>query len=468
MSVRVRFAPSPTGSLHVGNARTALFNWLFARKHGGGLILRIEDTDRERSRPEWEAAILEDLRWLGLHWDEGPDVGGDAGPYRQSERLEAYQAAVDRLMGEGKAYFCFCSPEALEAQRQDRLARGLPPRYDGRCRSLPAEEARQRRGAGEASAVRFVMPRERITVHDHVKGEIRFLGSDLDDFVLLRADGSPSYNLAAALDDCRMGITLVIRGDDHLANTPRQMALARALGWEPPQFAHLPLIHGSDGAPLSKRHGAVSVAEHRAAGILPEGLVNYLALLGWSPPAGRDEVMDLPTLSGLFTLDRVSRSPAKFDPERLAWFNRQHLRRLPTGQLLAFMEPADDLTERAARLLHKEVDSLVALKRAIAEIRSEPELESLDLPATAESALLQLRGALVVQGRLESEEDAQRILAHAARDLAPDGRRVLMRAARLALIGKPDGPPVATLLWILGAERAKQRVENALKGCVAP
>lgn len=467
MTVRVRFAPSPTGSLHIGNARTALFNWLFARKHGGRFILRIEDTDPERSRREWEAAILEDLKWLGLHWDEGPDAGGDRGPYRQSERLLSYRAAADRLLGEGKAYYCFCSPAALEAQRQERLARGLPPRYDGRCRAIPAEEAARRRGAGEAAAVRFQMPSERIAVHDLVKGDVEFLGSDFDDFIILRADGTPSYNFAAALDDCGMGVTLVIRGDDHLANTTRQMALAQALGWEPPRFAHVPLIHGADGAPLSKRHGAVSVAEHRAAGVLPEALVNYLALLGWSPPSTADEVLDLPALSRLFVLERVSRAPAKYDPERLAWFNRQHLRRLPLDRLVAALglPTTDELGRRAVEALRGEVGFLAELRSLVDAIRVDPEPRTLHLTEAEERALVQLRGALVVTAE-DARDYAQKVLAHASRGWEGE-RRVLMHAARLALFGKPDGPPVATLLWILGPKLARRRVENALKGQVA-
>ncbi len=462
MSVRVRFAPSPTGSLHVGNARTALFNWLFARKHGGRFILRIEDTDRERSKPEWEAAILEDLRWLGLGWDEGPDVGGRLGPYRQSERLEEYRSAAGRLLNEGGAYSCFCSPEMLETQRKERLAQGLPPRYDGRCRTLAPDEVTRRRAAREPTVVRFRMPQELITVRDLVKGDVQFLGSDLDDFIILRADGTPSYNFAAAMDDCRMGVTLVIRGDDHLANAPRQMALARALGWEPPQYAHVPLIHGADGAPLSKRHGAVSVAEYRAAGILPEGLVNYLALLGWSPPAGQDEVLDLPTLSRLFSLDRVSRAPSRFDAERLAWFNRQHLRRLPTERVLALMEPIprDDLTERAVDALCKEVDSLAALKRAVVEIRAEPRPGFLRL-TTADRRALEALDKALAPGAVDTAADARQVLDRICRDL-PGSKREFMHAARLALVGSPQGLPVATLLWMLGSERAQRRLARAL------
>ncbi len=459
--VRVRFAPSPTGSLHIGNARTALFNWLFARKENGCLILRIEDTDRERSRPEFEAAILEDLTWLGLRWDEGPDVGGSAGPYRQSERLATYRAAVDRLREEGKAYHCFCTPEALEAQRRERLARGLPPRYDGRCRALPAQEVAGRLRSGEAAAVRFVMPPERIRVHDLVKGDVQFLGSDFDDFVILRADGTPSYNFAAAADDCLMGVTLVIRGDDHLANTPRQMAVARVLGWEPPRFAHVPLIHGGDGVPLSKRHGAVTVAEHRAAGILPEGLVNYLALLGWSPPSGTDEVLDLGTLSGHFTLGRVSRSPARFDAERLAWFNRQHLRRASVEHLTAQLGvPATSLARRAVDVLRRDASSLATIREALSVLAEAP----VPTVITGDRAVLETaRQALAREPASETEAGA--LLDELGRQLDLP-KRLIMHALRLALTGREHGPPVASLLYILGGDEARRRLERALRASV--
>lgn len=461
MSVRVRFAPSPTGSLHIGNARTALFNWLFARKHDGHLVLRIEDTDRKRSKPEFEAAILEDLRWLGLQWDEGPDVGGSAGPYRQSERLAGYRTAVDRLLADGRAYHCFCSPEALEAQRGERLARGLPPRYDGRCRAIPAQEVARRRGAGAAAAVRFVMPQERIQVHDLVKGDVEFLGSDLDDFVILRADGTPSYNFAAAVDDCRMGITHVIRGDDHLANTPRQMAVARTLGWEPPRFAHVSLIHGADGAPLSKRHGAVTVAEHRAAGALPEALANYLALLGWSPPAGVEEVLDLPALSRHFALARVARSPARFDAERLAWFNRQHLRRAPVERVIAQLGvPATPLARRAVDALRRDASGLATVREALSVLSQGPAAAV----AGADRPILEAaRRALT--GEPASEAEAGVILDGLGRELRLP-KRAIMHALRRALTGREHGLPVASILYILGADEARRRLERALRASV--
>jgi len=457
VTVRVRFAPSPTGSLHIGNARTALFNWLFARRHDGRFILRIEDTDRERSKPEFEAAILEDLRWLGLRWDEGPDAEGEAGPYRQSERLPAYRAAVDRLLDEGKAYHCFCTPEALEAQRRELLARGFPPRYDGRCRALPSEEVSHRRRAGAAAAVRFVMPPDRIQVLDLVKGDVQFLGSDLDDFVILRADGTPSYNFAAAMDDCRMGVTLVIRGDDHLANTPRQMAVARALGWEPPRFAHVPLIHGADGGPLSKRHGAVTVAEHRAAGILPEGLANYLALLGWSPPPGTNEVMDLPTLSRHFALDRVSRSPARFDAERLAWFNRQHLRRASVERLIEQLGVvATPLTRRAVEVLRRDASGLAAIRESVSALMEEP---ASPVGGPDYAVLVAARRALAEEPATEAE--AGSLLDELGRQLGLP-KRAIMHALRVALTGREHGLPVASILYILGGEETRRRLERAI------
>lgn len=466
MSGRVRFAPSPTGPLHVGNARTALFNWLFARKHGGCFLLRIEDTDRERSRPEWEAAIIEDLKWLGLDWDEGPGVGGDLGPYRQSERLEEYRSAAGRLLNEGRAYSCFCSPEMLETQRKERLARGLPPRYDGRCQTLAPDEVTRRRAAGEPTVVRFRMPQERITVRDLVKGDVQFLGSDLDDFIILRADGTPSYNFAAAMDDCRMGVTLVIRGDDHLANAPRQMAVACALGWEPPRYAHVPLIHGADGAPLGKRHGAVSVAEYRAAGILPEGLVNYLALLGWSPPAGQDEVLDLPTLSRLFSLDRVSRAPARFDAERLTWFNRQHLRRLPVERILAELserirETDPRIAVRAVEALKPDAPTLPALAEGVLAVGREPGRDGKLRVSASERQVLEAASRALKGSLLGSEALAHSLLDRLEKELGVK-RRDLMHPVRMALVGSAQGLPVATLLWVLGPEESVRRLDRAL------
>lgn len=324
--MRVRFAPSPTGHLHVGNARTALFNWLMARGSGGTFILRIEDTDTERSTRESEAAILEDLRWLGLEWDEGPDVGGPHGPYRQSERLHLYRSYSAELLASGRAYRCFCTSEQLEAHRQAALAAGLPPKYPGTCRGLSASDVEARLAAGERAVVRFRIPDDReIVFDDLVRGPVRFHTSVIGDPVLVRSDGNPAYNFAVVVDDALMEVTHVVRGEDHISNTPRQILLYEAFGFTPPRFAHLALVMGPDHTPLSKRHGATSVAEFRGKGYLPEALVNYLALIGWSP-GGDEELLPAQELARRFRIEAVGHSAGVFDEEKLAWVDRHYLR----------------------------------------------------------------------------------------------------------------------------------------------
>jgi glutamyl-tRNA synthetase/nondiscriminating glutamyl-tRNA synthetase len=331
--VRVRFAPSPTGALHVGNARTALFNWLLARGHDGALILRIEDTDAERSTKQSEDSILEDLRWLGLEWDEGPDVGGAHGPYRQSERLHLYTSYANELLAGGQAYYCFCPPQKLEDDRRKDLAAGRPPKYRGTCRGLPPEEVKRRLEAGERGVVRFRVPEHiDVSFQDLVRGEVTFNTDVIGDPVLVRSEGRPAYNFAVVVDDALMEVTHVIRGEDHISNTPRQVLLYRALGFAPPKFAHLSLVLGPDHTPLSKRHGATSVAEFREHGYLPEALTNYLALIGWSPRSGGGgvetdvELMPLDEMARRFALEDVSHSAGVFDPEKLAWMNRHYMK----------------------------------------------------------------------------------------------------------------------------------------------
>ncbi len=324
--MRVRFAPSPTGHLHVGNARTALFNWLMARGSGGTFILRIEDTDVERSTRESEASVLEDLRWLGLEWDEGPDVGGPHGPYRQSERLHLYRSYAQDLLAGGRAYYCFCSAEQLESDRQAALAAGLPPRYPGTCRHIAPDEAARRVQAGEPAVVRFKVPEQReVVFQDLVRGEVRFRTEVIGDPVLVRSDGNPAYNFAVVVDDALMEVTDVVRGEDHISNTPRQILLYEAFGFTPPRFAHLALVMGPDHTPLSKRHGATSVSEFRAKGYLPEALVNYLALIGWSP-GHEEELVPIEELAKRFSISDVGHSAGVFDIEKLAWVNRHYLR----------------------------------------------------------------------------------------------------------------------------------------------
>lgn len=326
LPLRVRFAPSPTGFLHVGNARTALYNWLFARHSEGVFLLRIEDTDIDRSEARHELQLMEDLHWLGLDWDEGPGVEGPHAPYRQSERLGIYGELTERLLAEGKAYRCFCTPERLEAERQEAGAAHRPQVYSGRCRAISTAESAARAAAGELFAVRLRIPDHPLRFHDLVRGMVEFPNETVSDFILVRSSGMPVYNYVVTLDDALMEITHVIRGDDHISNTPKQVAIYEAFGWKPPEFAHLSTILGGDRERLSKRHGATSVARFREMGILPEALVNYLALLGWGAEGGTREIFSLDELVQEFRLERVTASPAIFDWEKLHWLNRHYLR----------------------------------------------------------------------------------------------------------------------------------------------
>jgi len=323
---RVRFAPSPTGHLHVGNARTALFNWLIARGQDGVFILRIEDTDAERSTTTSEHTILEDLRWLGLDWDEGPDLGGRHSPYRQSERGELYRSYARDLIDRNRAYYCFCTPGELEAERKAALAAGAAPKYSGRCRSIDPEAAAARVAEGESAAIRFEVPSARdVVFEDLVRGEVTFNTDVIGDPVIVRSDGRPAYNFAVVVDDALMEVSHVIRGEDHISNTPRQVLLYEALGFAIPQFAHLSMVLGPDHAPLSKRHGATSVAEFRERGFLPESLVNYLALLGWSPGES-EELVNVREMARRFDVRKVSHSAAVFDLGKLSWMNRHYMK----------------------------------------------------------------------------------------------------------------------------------------------
>jgi glutamyl-tRNA synthetase/nondiscriminating glutamyl-tRNA synthetase len=336
---RVRFAPSPTGNLHVGNARTALFNWLFARRHGGTFVVRIEDTDIERSTSEAERAIGDDLRWLGLDWDEGPDVGGPHAPYRQSERMSSYTTAARSLLEAGRAYYCFCSADDLERERREALATGQPPKYSGKCRAIDPAIAGERVNRGEAAALRFAVPAGRsVTFRDLVRGEVTFATEVIGDPVMLRSNGRPAYNFAVVVDDAEMEISHVVRGEDHISNTPRQILLYEALGLPAPAFAHLSLVLGPDHAPLSKRHGATSVAEFRERGYLPEALVNYLALLGWSPGES-EEVVDVGEMARRFDLERVTHSAAVFDSDKLSWINRHYMKAAPAERIARLALP---------------------------------------------------------------------------------------------------------------------------------
>src|SRR5437868_5683515 len=366
--VRVRFAPSPTGHLHVGNARTALFNWLFARQQGGVMILRIEDTDVERSEARFESQLLDDLKWLGIDWDEGPDVGGPYAPYRQSDRTKIYQEHGERLLSEGKAYLCFCTAEELEVERQRAIAEHRPQIYSGKCRKLDPAESLKRRAAGEHAAIRLHIPERPIRFHDMVHGPVEFQSEVVSDPIIIRSSGMPVYNYVVVIDDALMKITHVIRGDDHLSNTPKQVAVYEALGWPVPEFAHLSTILGPDRERLSKRHGATSVANFREMGVLPEALVNYMALLGWAPSGGDREIFSPQELVKEFRLDRVTPSPAVFDFEKLYWLNRHYIKESPRDRILPLSIPVfqragylQDLVAQAPSPVHDWLGKLLDL-----------------------------------------------------------------------------------------------------------
>lgn len=457
MHTRVRFAPSPTGQLHVGNARTALFNYLLARRTGGTFILRIEDTDQVRSTPASEQGIIADLRWLGLDWGEGVEAGGDLGPYRQSERLHIYRAHAVELMSRGQAYRCFCSPEQLEADRQAELAAGRPPKYVGRCRDIGRDIARRRIEAGEPAVVRFRVPHGPVTFTDIVRGDVTFATDVIGDPVLLRSDGMPAYNYAVVIDDALMGVTHVVRGEDHISNTPRQILLYEAFGWRPPAFAHVSLVMGPDHSPLSKRHGATSVAEFRARGYLPEALTNYLALLGWSPGDGQ-ELMSLDEMAARFDLGDVGHSAGVFDIEKLAWVNRHYLKEASPERLARLVVPYLQAAgwlgeptfedrgylERVVPLAAASVNTVEQIPlrlaflfdfdaaRALArpEIRAEAEGARDVIAALAE--VLASTAPLI-------DRDAFRIAAGRVRERTGQKGKALFHPIRLALTGEPDG-----------------------------
>jgi glutamyl-tRNA synthetase/nondiscriminating glutamyl-tRNA synthetase len=456
--VRLRFAPSPTGQLHVGNARTALFNWLLARGRGSTLILRIEDTDAERSTAASERAILEDLRWMGLDWDEGIDAGGDRGPYRQSERLHVYRAHTVELLSRGHAYRCFCTPGQLEADRHAALAEGRPPKYVGRCREIARDEARRRVENGEPAVVRLRVPEGReVTFTDVVRGAVTFHTDVIGDPVLVRSDGIPAYNYAVVIDDALMEISHVIRGEDHISNTPRQILLYEAFGWTPPVFAHVSLVMGPDHSPLSKRHGATSVAEFRARGYLPEALANYLALIGWSPGEGQ-ELLPIDELARRFRLEDVGHAAGVFDPEKLAWVNRHYLKAAAPERLarltVPYFEregwvtaPTDGDLEFLAHVVPAAAGSVDRLEQVPARLAflfdysAERTVARPEVRSEAEGArpvIQALAADLASTGRMFDRE-AFRAMASRVREQTGRKGKALFHPIRLALTGEPEG-----------------------------
>lgn len=479
--VRVRFAPSPTGSLHVGGARTAIYNLLYARRLGGRFILRIEDTDADRLKEGALDAILAGFRWLGVNWDEGPDIGGPYGPYRQSERAERHRHYAERVLAGGLAYPCYCTPDELAAARERARVEHRPPAYDGRCRDLGPAERTARLAEGRAPALRLDLarawPDDTVTVHDRVRGEVRFARATLDDFVILKSNGTASYNFAVVCDDIDMRISCVIRADEHLANTPKQVVVYRALGAKPPEFAHVPMVLAQDRSKLSKRHGATGVEEFRAQGYLPEALANYLILLGWSFPDER-EIFSMAEAAEVFDLDRVGSGAAVYDVKKLTWMNGVYLRALADDetvvQTLPFLERAGYLSAapdpayvRAVILLVRErAHTLVELAEGTAFFFAPPSAYDPKGAAkhfASDGAAQRLRAALEAFSACDYTAEALEAAldAHPA-VVAADGRAPFIHAVRLAVSGRTVGPGLFEMLALLGRDQVEARIRAAI------
>jgi len=474
---RVRFAPSPTGYLHVGGARTALFNWLFARRFEGTFILRIEDTDAERSSADMVAGILQGLRWLGLDWDEGPDAGGTHGPYFQSQRYQRHREVGQKLVAAGQAYACYCAPELLKRKREDAERQGHGWKYDRTCLTISLEERRTIEASGFGPAIRFLVPPGKTSYVDRVHGRIEFDRDQIEDFVILRSDGQPTYQLSVVADDLDMEITHVIRGDDHISNTPKQLLLFEALGAKPPEYAHVPLILGTDKKRLSKRHGATSVTEYERLGYISEAMINFLGLLGWSP-GGNREVLTRSEMIDSFTLENISGGNAVFNPDKLDWFNNQHLTRLDRADLVERVQPllqaaglwTDDLgASRGEWLQRVLVLVLPRVKRlpdfveqarpflsesvdydpdAVAKHLSDPALPDHVAAMAAALADAEPFDELAIERVIRAVADARRIKAG-----------VLIHAARVAATGRAVSPGLFEVLALLGKKKTIARLE---------
>jgi glutamyl-tRNA synthetase len=479
--VRVRFAPSPTGYLHVGGARTALFNWLYARRHGGTFVLRIEDTDAERSSWEMVTGIVDGLRWLGLDWDEGPDIGGPHAPYFQSQRIETYRVMADRLVSQGDAYYCYCTAEAIQQKRQAAEAAGGGWVYDRTCCALTPDDIAGRESAGTPRAIRFKVPPGQTSFNDLVRGSIAFDNANIEDFVVLRSDRQPTYHLSVVADDVGMGISHVVRGDDHISNTPKQVLLYRAFGAEPPRFAHVPLILGPDRKRLSKRHGATSVMEYQRLGYLPEAMVNFLSLLGWSPGDDR-EVLTREELIAVFALEGISGGNAVFNSDKLDWFNQQHIARLPIGDLASHVEPflreaglwrteltgaEQDWFLRVLALVRPRVRKLDQFAEELRPFLDEK--VSFDDAAVAKHLLKpDVRAAVTAlpEALAAVEPFTQGALEPAVRALAEANgvkAAALIHATRVAVTGRAVSPGLFEVLELLGRVRVSARVKSALQ-----
>lgn len=477
--VRVRFAPSPTGYLHVGGARTALFNWLFARHHGGTFVLRIEDTDVERSSDEMVTGILDGLRWLGIDWDEGPEVDGPYAPYYQSGRLHRYRAMAERLVAEGHGYYCYCDPDTLKARRADAEARGEAYSYDRTCLRLSPADIAAREAAGAPRAIRVRVPEGRTSFTDLVRGSIEIDHAVIEDFVVLRSDGHPTYHLSVVVDDVDMAITHVVRGDDHISNTPKQVLLYEAFGAPLPQFAHVPLILGPDKKRLSKRHGATSVTEYARQGILPEAMMNFLALLGWSPGTDQ-ELFTRDELVAAFTLEGISGGNAVFNPEKLTWFNNQHVMRMPSSELASRVAPllreaglwSDAFSTERREWFLRVLEPLKPRAHRLADfveqgrfffvdrVDYDPAAVAKHLTPPMADHLAALREAYAAVDPFDeaTTETALRLLA-GERGLKAGP---LIHATRVALTGRAQSPGLFEVMCLLGREATLSRLSSAV------
>jgi len=482
--VRVRFAPSPTGYLHIGGARTALFNWLFAKKHHGKLILRIEDTDTERLKEDSVSQILSSLKWLGIDWDEGPEKGGDYGPYFQSQRQEFYAKATERLIQENKAYHCFCSVEEIQEERQKQRQEGKPFRYQGKCRNLSHQEIQDRLKQGLPSVIRMKVPEAgQVIIQDIIRGTVSFEAEQFDDFIIMKSNATPAYNFACVVDDNAMQISHVIRADEHLSNTPKQCLIYQALGYKIPSFAHLSMILAPDRSKLSKRHGATAVGEFQEMGCLPEALLNYLTLLGWSPTKEQSEIISPEQTIPFFSLEKVSKTAAIYDIQKLIWLNGQYLTTYDldhlTLQAIPFFIQAGLMSDLEALEQREAVRDVIGVVRervrTLAELAEASRYFFQDIVSYDEKGLqkyfMKQEGVdvLLIKGRdclnsleqfnVESTEAAYRQLMD---DLEIKGG-ILIHPTRLALTGRTVSPGLFDVMAQLGKSKCLERLDQAVK-----
>ncbi|HOO72314.1 MAG TPA: glutamate--tRNA ligase [Spirochaetota bacterium] len=473
--MRVRFAPSPTGYIHIGNVRTAIINYLIARKNGASLVLRIEDTDMERSTKESERSIMDDLTWLGIEWNEGPDVGGGCGPYRQSERFGIYNEYTERLLREGKAYHCYCTQQELDAMRQDAEKQNRTFTYPGKCRHLSTEEKQKFEAEGRKPTVRFHVPEgETVTIRDHIKGSVTFSSENIGgDFIIVRSDGTPIYNYIVIIDDALMKISHVIRGEDHLSNTPKQILVARALDLPVPEYAHLSLVLGPDRSKLSKRHGITSLNMYREEGYLPEALINYLGMLGWASESG-DEIIPIKEIISQIDITNLAKSAAIFDFQKLKWMNGKHLRELPIGRATDLFAP---FIARAgydiSSLDRKYLEQLVSVVQIKCDILSDigrlagiflddvpsPDSETEVMLTTEEGNIMLKAARELVSGEINENNFATDFIPRIKETTNLKGKKLFM-PLRAMITGRLQGPELDQALPLIGYHRCKKRIDQ--------